>query len=420
MSKKILKGQFGLPSINNNLGSNSLGEGLAGSLEKLASNPIKISEDSYTKFNDNYNTWRDNQYKIGQNNAKLGGFSLSNLTNYSPQISATLDISSNLFGLKPDEDSGYKYEQAISNGLIQSGNPIAMAIGLGAKASSMGAQALNVNANTMSKEQADLANINGFQRGLNNVVGSLNNMAGPFGWLVNSAFGKTNDVYKSDSVDKLRGAYTDSANFIDTASTMGGKNYLTGNRTVNKSTAKSNSFNSKIEDIDFGQRDIISSVPNTTQRLLNQNFNTYNNTYSNGMQSLLAKNGTKLLSREELDKILSFKKQEITKLQNGGSILIPEGALHKNKHHMEDVNPELAEDLTKKGIPVVVTDSEGNVSQCAEVEKEELTLSRSLTEQIEDLWKDGSEEAMIEAGKLFVDALFNDCTDNANLIERVE
>ena len=71
----------------------------------------------------------------------------------------------------------------------------------------------------------------------------------------------------------------------------------------------------------------------------------------------VGKNGLKLLSKEELAAIYSTK-QNITKFQEGGSIMIPDGALHAHKHHMEDVNPDLAEDLTSKGIPVV-TESEG-------------------------------------------------------------
>ena len=108
------------------------------------------------------------------------------------------------------------------------------------------------------------------------------------------------------------------------------------------------------------------------------------------------------------------------KLQNGGSILIPDGALHARKHHMENVNPELAEELTSKGIPIITTDDKGNVEQVAEVEKEEMILEKSLTEKIESLWKKGDEESMIKAGKLIVDTLFNNCDDNVNLIKNTK
>nr|DAE33126.1 MAG TPA: hypothetical protein [virus sp. ctrcb4]DAR12779.1 MAG TPA: hypothetical protein [Crassvirales sp.] len=50
--------------------------------------------------------------------------------------------------------------------------------------------------------------------------------------------------------------------------------------------------------------------------------------------------------------------------------LIPEGALHARKHNLEEVNPELEGQITKKGIPVI-THSEGGVTQTAEIEKNE-------------------------------------------------
>jgi len=76
--------------------------------------------------------------------------------------------------------------------------------------------------------------------------------------------------------------------------------------------------------------------------------------------------------------------------------------------------------LTKKGIPVVAVDENGEVTQVAEIEKQELIFEKSLTEQIEKLWKDGSEEAMIEAGKIITCTLFTNCDDNAGLVEEVQ
>jgi hypothetical protein len=39
--------------------------------------------------------------------------------------------------------------------------------------------------------------------------------------------------------------------------------------------------------------------------------------------------------------------------------VIPEGALHKNKHHLEEVD-EKFEDVTSKGIPVI-TEKDGEI-----------------------------------------------------------
>lgn len=80
----------------------------------------------------------------------------------------------------------------------------------------------------------------------------------------------------------------------------------------------------------------------------------------------------------------------IQAFQEGGVIgkdinLLPEGALHKNRNHLEDVNPEIGSKVTEKGIPVIVTDENCNIKQVAEVEKEEIILRSELTKRIEEL-----------------------------------
>ena len=111
--------------------------------------------------------------------------------------------------------------------------------------------------------------------------------------------------------------------------------------------------------------------------------------------------------KQESDKI------EETNLKN----VIPEGALHAHKHHMEN-----AEDLTKKGIPVV--DNKGE--QQAEVEREELILSLEVTKQLENLYKRYQEdtntqkekdELAIEAGKLLVYEILHNTIDRTGLIK---
>lgn len=99
--------------------------------------------------------------------------------------------------------------------------------------------------------------------------------------------------------------------------------------------------------------------------------------------------------------------------------VIPDGSLHARKHHLEDISPELKDNITTKGIPVITKDEGGNITQHAEVEKEEVILSLSLTKKLEKLWKEGTDEAKIEAGKILCCALMNNTTDNTGLIERV-
>jgi phosphosulfolactate synthase (CoM biosynthesis protein A) len=121
----------------------------------------------------------------------------------------------------------------------------------------------------------------------------------------------------------------------------------------------------------------------------------------------VGKKGMKILSKKELQDILAKRK-----LQKGGVIgtdtnLLPEGALHARLHHLDEVNKDL-EEATKKGIPVL----DANGQQVAEIEKEELILRLELTKKIEELMKDGSEEAMIEAGKLLVSEILENTQDN--------
>ena len=106
---------------------------------------------------------------------------------------------------------------------------------------------------------------------------------------------------------------------------------------------------------------------------------------------------------------------DIQRFANGGSIL-PTGKLHKELHHMSDMGEQF-EDLTRKGIPVVTMDEGGEMIQVAEIERDEWTWSKEFTNQIEALWKEGSEEAMIEAGKLICEELLRNTQDEGGLLD---
>lgn len=117
-----------------------------------------------------------------------------------------------------------------------------------------------------------------------------------------------------------------------------------------------------------------------------------------------------------IEKKLDAPETEPTEQKN----LIPEGALHKNKHHMED-----AEDLTKKGIPVV--DDEHN--QQAEIEKEEIIFTKEVTTKLEELYHEfyneettqkRKDELAIEAGKLLTKEIMLNTDDRAGLIDTLK
>jgi hypothetical protein len=80
--------------------------------------------------------------------------------------------------------------------------------------------------------------------------------------------------------------------------------------------------------------------------------------------------------------------------------VIPEGNLHARLHHMNG-----ADELTKKGIPVV--DNDGN--QQSEIELNEIIFNLDVSTKLEELHKKYKEEGSdkdkiaIEAGKLLAE-----------------
>lgn len=112
--------------------------------------------------------------------------------------------------------------------------------------------------------------------------------------------------------------------------------------------------------------------------------------------------------------------QEEVRFKNGGAVnVIPDGALHAHKHHLENVD-EKFEDVTSKGIPVITEEKGGDIKQHAEVEREEIIFNLEVTKQLEKLMQDGSDEAAIEAGKLLVYEILENTVDNTGLLNTVE
>ena len=91
--------------------------------------------------------------------------------------------------------------------------------------------------------------------------------------------------------------------------------------------------------------------------------------------------------------------------------VIPEGALHARLHHMDN-----DKEITKKGIPVI--DDKGE--QQAEIELNEIIFNLEVTKKLEELCKDGSDEAAIEAGKLLVQEILFNTEDRTNLINTLK
>ena len=99
----------------------------------------------------------------------------------------------------------------------------------------------------------------------------------------------------------------------------------------------------------------------------------------------------------------------VEEFQQGGSVnVIPDGALHARKHNMD------IEGVTTKGIPVISEKEGGEIEQQAEIEKEEIIFRLEVTKKLEELAKEGSDDAAVEAGKLLVNEILYNTVDKTN------
>lgn len=309
--------------------------------------------------------------------------------------------------MKVDENSAFNQQQAVGDMLLKSGNPYAAIAGVALKAGSAMDQALGTNLNTISKSEAKATGISGAGRILNNVVGFLPT----FG--LGALAGKTDSVRMNDETRQMAGAFGGSVEDIGTAEGMSGGRYVVGKNKINNLINEAKRQNQLITDI---------ATTNTTRKmsdyganLAQQNLNRFaGNNYQNVH---IGQNGLKLMSVDEIRKLLESKHTSIQAFQNGGVIgidvnVIAEGKYHAHRNNLGDVSEDL-EGLTKKGIPVIVHGEGGEIEQIAEIEKKELIFRLEVTNKLEELFKDGSEEAMIEAGKLVAVEIMENTQDNS-------
>lgn len=296
----------------------------------------------------------------------------------------------------------------ISDAAIQSGNPIAMAIGVGSKlVDAIGAQT-GLNLDNIDKEAGKDAGISSAARGFNNIMNYIpgNSMI----WGAFASKTQNADVI-SDEVKDIQGAYGDSYGDLESAQKLSGKRFLFGRRKANKFINEANETNQKMQDI--ATTNTLRKQSDYGNDIMQQNLNRYAGT--NYMYNAVGKQGMKLMSIEQAKLILMMRKnveqKELQIFANGGAInIIPEGARHSRLNHLDEVHDDF-EDVTKKGIPVVTPTEDGNLEQVAEVECGEIIFSKSVTEKLEELMKDGSDEAAIEAGKLLVKEIIKNTDD---------
>lgn len=325
-------------------------------------------------------------------------------------VSSALDIAK---GFVPTQESkgknptGFETQQKIGDALTKVPIPIVQAAGLAYKGISMLAEATGGNTNTITKDQAEDLGISKGTRLANNIIGALHPGAG---WLVK----EVEEGQKSHLIDEMSNAYADTVSDIDQAGVLGGGKYLFGQKKVADAVAQANRRNELLTEMNM--TNTMRKQSDYGRDLAQQNMNRYAGT--NYMDMRMGRKGMKIQSLEEIRELLKnrvVEELDVQKFAEGGSIL-PVGQRHKTLHHMDELGEQF-EDLTRKGIPVVTVDESGGLTQIAEIECMEWTISKSLTDAIEALWKDGSEEAMIECGKLVCEHLLRQTKDEGGILD---
>ena len=253
--------------------------------------------------------------------------------------------------------------------------------------------------------------------------------------LVNAIGAKKADTITKDNeaFEQVGSAYGGTQSTVDDALTKSGKKYglLSGgarNR-ANRQIHNAQMQQSKMSNIaDEAQMAFAASNNPLLGTQLQLNGGYQQNTVKAGKSGLkmdrdFAKRVVKLSKgqKEKRKKIQEeVRMEEVAGFQKGGAVnVIPDGALHAHKHHLENVD-EKFEDVTTKGIPVITEEKGGDIKQHAEVEREEIIFNLEVTKQLEKLMQDGSDEAAIEAGKLLVYEILENTVDNTGLLNTVE
>lgn len=253
--------------------------------------------------------------------------------------------------------------------------------------------------------------------------------------LVNAIGAKKADTITKDNeaFEQVGSSYGGTQSTVDDALTKSGKKYglLSGgarNR-ANRQIHNAQMQQSKMSNIaDEAQMAFTASNNPLLGPQLQLNGGYQQNTVKAGKSGLkmdrdFAKRVVKL-SKGKKSKVQKIQEEvraeEVAGFKNGGSVnVIPDGALHAHKHHLENVD-EKFEEVTTKGIPVITEEKGGDIKQHAEVEREEIIFNLEVTKQLEKLMQDGSDEAAIEAGKLLVYEILENTVDNTGLLNTVE
>ena len=217
----------------------------------------------------------------------------------------------------------------------------------------------------------------------------------------------------NDTISQVGNAYGGALSDINTAEKYSGKKVglFSNSGKYNRKIANANLEQYKMSGIAGTASDRFTNANNQLIGLGNilQQSGGYNQS-----GTTFGKNGLKLQDGGTLE----FAKRVLSMKSGGPVNVIPVGALHKNLHHLEDIDDKYKE-VTTKGIPII-TEGGGELQQQAEVEKEEIIFNLDVTKKLEELRERGTDEAAIAAGKLLTKEILENTVDKAGLIKTVE
>ena len=256
--------------------------------------------------------------------------------------------------------------------------------------------------------------------GLNGFVSSM-----PILSTALAPLGKTIDVYQSD-----RQKRSQSFNRQSTAMKNNGANVLFNGNALqaegNLESIRNVQAEQTLKQGDLDNAADAQAVWHRQDMKLRGGPNRVNNFgVTGGKQGTVLQFTRRTLSKSKIKKQQSDKPEEVIiqepineqvdSFKEGGKVnVIPSGALHAHKHNLTEIaeDGEKFEDVTTKGIPVVVEDEKGNLIQQAEVEREEIIFRLEVTKKLEELMNQGTDKAAIEAGKILVYEILENTKDN--------
>lgn len=284
----------------------------------------------------------------------------------------------------------------------------------------------NLNLSELNPNAAKRAGLKGAAT-VNEIVNAIPGLGTIIG-----AFGKkTNDFNISSDAISAIPSYSGAFQTMMDAEELSGKRVLNAKK-FNSFINTADALNKALTDMAFENKKYQS---NYAPQILATNYAMNHQGYTPGNSNILGhKKGGTIPELDEVRTImqsLQSKKQEIQepqKFQLGGKMnMIVTGALHARKHNLEELNPVLEGEITKKGIPVITFDEGGEVqNQSAEVEKEELILQIDATKTIEDYYdeynltdsKTEKNKIALECGKYLVNELLKNTDDPDKLIKK--